>query len=135
MLDKVTTPDGRMQIAPPLYSWIASTIDIGTLGIVFAFSSIALRAFGFSLSYSSPFIVIPIILGTFFYIFLAHWHAVPSIGNWSLGLRRYRNEMIEEYAGAGILFVVEDLPWKVRTARRLTAIAVVITAYLLYGTI
>ena len=121
-----------MHIAPLLYSWIASIIDVCTLGLVFALSAIPLKTFGLSLSYSSPFIVLPIIFGMFFYIILAHRHAVPSLGNWSLGLRRYTYEMIEEYAGRGILLVVEEMPWKVRTIRQSTAITVVVTSYLLY---
>ena len=77
----------------------------------------------------------PIIFGAFFYIFLAHRHSVPSIGNWSFGLRRYNYEMIKEYAGRGILLVVEELPWKVRAVRQLTAITLAVTFYLVYAKI
>jgi hypothetical protein len=51
------------------------------------------------------------------YCLLAFRGAVPSLGLWTLGLRRYTYDQVAEYAGPGVLYVYEDLPSRVYAYR------------------
>ncbi len=121
--DLVNTPDGTMRVAGVLRPACALLTDL----LMCLFLTVPFVHFAGIKDGPTAVIWIFGILG---YSLLAFRGGVPSLGRWALGLRRYPYDLVEEYAGKGILYVHEDLPSRVYTRR---TIAIVLLLGVLFG--
>ena len=106
----VSTPDGPMRTAGALRPAGALLID---LLMVFLLAAPFARLAGVA---DGPSALIWV-CGVVGYCLLAFGGAVPSLGLWALGLRRYTNGHVAEYTGRRVLYVYEDLPPRVYAHR------------------
>ena len=66
------------------------------------------------------------VCGVVGYSLLAFSGAVPSLGRWTLGLRRYNYDEITQYPGRGVLYVYENLSSKAYTHRTLISLVLLL---------
>jgi len=106
----VNTPDGPMRTAGALRPAGALLIDLLMVSLLAApFARLAGVQDGPS--------ALIWVCGVVGYCLLAFAGAVPSLGLWALGLRRYTYDQVAEYTGLGMLHVYEDLPSRVYAYR------------------
>jgi hypothetical protein len=106
----VNTPDGPMRTASALRPAGAVLTDFLMVSLLTApFAQLAGVQDGPS--------ALIWVCGVVGYCLLAFGGAVPSLGLWALGVRRYTYDQVAEYAGPGVLYVYEDLPSRVYAYR------------------
>ena len=126
MTNKVTTPDGIREACGIMIPIISVVVDLSFALLVVSFPALLLAINGLD---SNMFLIAPFVIVPWLYAFAANRSKIPSIGNWALGIRRYLYSEIEEYSGAGVLFVKENLTRKTHTSRTIIFVIVFCVLY------
>lgn len=99
---------------------IAAAIDLFTVGHL---SAGLILGTGLASPGDQTWLAAPGAVGAWLYALLGYRSLVFSLGQWALGIERCRYQEIAEYAGAGSLFLVADVPHAARARRVIGVLA------------
>ena len=122
-LDVVNTSDGAMRVAGLFGPSVAISTDLLMCLLLFG-------PFVHHTGVTDAPTALIWLCGIAGYSLLAFRGVIPSLGRWTLGLRGYSYNQVEEYEGKGVLYVYEDLSSRTYTFR---AIATVLVLGALFG--
>ena len=116
-LDVVNTSDGAMRVAGLLRPSVALFTDL-------LMCLLLLGPFVHLTGVTDAPTALIWLCGIAAYSLLAFRGVIPSLGRWTLGLRGYPYNQVEEHEGKGILYVYEDLSSRAYVFRTIATVLV-----------